>query len=90
MNDRDPWKNRSNEMRCHTCMSFVPKMPKTPQAVQSIGRCRKHAPTMNGYPVVFRHDWCGDHKLDENAVVNQPSPAPTYAEYVAQMEEEKE
>jgi hypothetical protein len=30
-----------------------------------IGRCRRHAPTMNGYPVVYDMDWCGDHKLDE-------------------------
>jgi len=22
---------------------------------------------MSGYPVVFDTDWCGDHKLDENA-----------------------
>ena len=22
----------------------------------AIGRCRKHAPTMNGYPVVYEHD----------------------------------
>ena len=31
-----------------------------------LGRCRKHAPTMGGYPAVFARDWCGDHKLDEN------------------------
>ncbi|MBC8158969.1 MAG: hypothetical protein H8E94_06530 [Alphaproteobacteria bacterium] len=30
------------------------------------GRCRRHAPTMQGYPAVFGNDWCGDHKLDEN------------------------
>lgn len=30
-----------------------------------VGRCRRHAPTMNGYPVVYETDWCGDHKLDE-------------------------
>jgi hypothetical protein len=30
-----------------------------------LGRCRRHAPTMNGWPVVFVNDWCGDHKLDE-------------------------
>jgi hypothetical protein len=30
-----------------------------------LGRCRRHAPTMNGYPAVFEADWCGDHKLDE-------------------------
>lgn len=33
-----------------------------------IGRCRRHAPTMNGFPVVFASDFCGDHKLDENKV----------------------
>ena len=33
-----------------------------------VGRCRKHAPTMNGYPVVFMNDWCGDHKLDETKI----------------------
>ena len=31
----------------------------------NIGRCRRHAPTMNGYPVVFKSDWCGDHRVDE-------------------------
>ncbi len=31
----------------------------------AIGRCRRHAPTMSGYPVVFDNDWCGDHKLNE-------------------------
>jgi hypothetical protein len=31
-----------------------------------VGRCRRHAPTMTGYPVVYTSDWCGDHKLDEN------------------------
>jgi hypothetical protein len=31
----------------------------------SFGRCRRHAPTMSGFPAVFGTDWCGDHKLDE-------------------------
>jgi hypothetical protein len=35
-----------------------------------LGRCRRHAPTMSGYPVVFENDWCGDHKLDEDKVKN--------------------
>lgn len=35
---------------------------------RTIGRCRRRAPTMNGYPVVFSDDWCGDHKIDENKV----------------------
>jgi len=36
-----------------------------------IGRCRRHAPTMNGYPVVFGTDWCGDHKLNEEVYADK-------------------
>jgi len=28
-------------------------------------RCRKHAPTLNGWPAIFPDDWCGDHKLNK-------------------------
>lgn len=57
---RDPWAHRSQGMRCVTCMWYVGK----PEAAGTVkGRCRRHAPTMNGYPVVFPNDWCGDHKL---------------------------
>lgn len=31
-----------------------------------LGRCRRHAPTMSGWPSMFANDWCGDHRLDEN------------------------
>ena len=68
----DPWAHRSEGMRCMTCMWYVKKMAKETEtddqswAVIEIGRCRKHAPTMNGYPVVYMSDFCGDHKLDEN------------------------
>ena len=55
----DNWKHRSEKMVCITCMWYAVKNEK-------LGRCRKHAPTMNGYPVVFTSDWCGDHKIDEN------------------------
>jgi hypothetical protein len=30
-----------------------------------LGRCRRHAPTLAGWPVVFATDWCGDNKIDE-------------------------
>ena len=56
----DPWAHRSDGMKCRTCMWFVPKAPHP-----AFGRCRRHAPTMSGYPAVFSTDWCGDHKLDE-------------------------
>lgn len=46
-------------------MQFVNCPPDPPVHV---GRCRRHAPTMNGYPVVFVNDWCGDHKLNEEAL----------------------
>lgn len=54
---KDPWAHRSIDMRCRTCMWFVEKLQ------SENGRCRRHAPTMNGYPVVFDSDWCGDHKM---------------------------
>ncbi len=61
----DPWKHRSRGMQCRTCMWYVPKEAQ-PVKESKVGRCRRHAPTMNGYPVVFVNDWCGDHKLNEN------------------------
>jgi len=54
---RDPWIHRDKGMTCPTCMYFVQK-DGGPR-----GRCRRHAPTMAGYPVVMPQDWCGDHKL---------------------------
>lgn len=59
----DPWKHRSMVMGCATCMWYIDKVVN--DVPSGVGRCRRHAPTMNGYPVVFTHDWCGDHKLDE-------------------------
>ena len=73
MENKDPWVHRSSGMRCRTCMWFVMKVPvpQTPQTEgysQMVGRCRRHAPSMNGYPVVYTNDWCGDHRIDENKV----------------------
>lgn len=72
----DPWKHRSIGMKCRTCMFFVQKVTSTlpdehncsTATPSKVGRCRRHAPTMNGYPVVYLDDWCGDHKVDENKV----------------------
>lgn len=59
-------------MKCATCMYFVPKFPENeaewPPMGKRLGRCRRHAPTMKGFPAVFGADWCGDHKLDENKI----------------------
>ena len=63
----DPWKHRSTGMWCHSCMWYNPKREGTAGS-PGLGRCRKRAPTMNGYPVVFDTDWCGDHKLDEKSL----------------------
>jgi hypothetical protein len=69
----DPWVHRSQGMRCKTCIWYVEKQTQRigtsdsdVNPLNTIGRCRRHAPTMNGYPVVFVNDWCGDHRLDEN------------------------
>ena len=58
---KDSWAHRSAVMRCSACMWFVWKKPSL-----TVGRCRRHSPTMEGYPVVSATDWCGDHKPDEN------------------------
>jgi hypothetical protein len=69
---KDNWSNRKSGMQCHTCIYFCIKTPesfdlKTKKRI-IVGRCRRHAPTLKDYPVVFTNDWCGDHKLDENIV----------------------
>lgn len=64
--DIDPWAHRASRMRCETCMWFAPKQ--RPAGLSNgpvFGRCRRHAPTMSGYPAVYGIDWCGDYKLDE-------------------------
>lgn len=68
MVNEDNWKHRSAKMRCDTCMWYVPKAGAEATQSPSIGRCRRHAPTMNGYPVVCMTDWCGDHKIHEERV----------------------
>jgi hypothetical protein len=65
----DPWVHRAEGMRCRSCIWYVAKVPTNPnkpEDYRGLGRCRRHAPTMNGYPVVWCDDWCGDHRLDEN------------------------
>ena len=73
----DLWQNRSDNMKCKTCIWFVPKAPSKdrrqelhggddPVFYYDLGRCRRHCPTIGGFPVVFVNDWCGDHRLDEN------------------------
>ena len=65
---KDFWQHRSRRMVCATCMWYVPKAKSSgSKNTVQIGRCKRHAPTMNGFPVVLETDWCGDHKLDENA-----------------------
>lgn len=69
----DPWKHRSAGMTCTTCMWFVKKDVPSKAGDPTddrgpLGRCRRHAPTMNGFPAVFGTDWCGDHKLDETKI----------------------
>ncbi len=60
----DNWKHRSENMLCQTCMFFIKKNEK-------IGRCRRNCPTMNGFPVMFKTDWCGNHKIDESKLIKE-------------------
>lgn len=66
----DNWQHRAQNMRCDTCMWWVPKVtplldPMAEAPRTKLGRCRHHSPTMKGFPATFPDDWCGDHKLDE-------------------------
>jgi hypothetical protein len=61
---KDHWVQ--GEAACDTCMYFVCKPIKNSifdERDEWLGRCRRHAPALGGYPVVFSNDWCGDHKL---------------------------
>ena len=64
--DRDPWANRNKGMRCETCIFFCPKGETKDPLKGRFGRCRRNAPTMKGFPIVWGMDWCGEHRLDEN------------------------
>ena len=65
--DCDNWKHRSKRMKCATCMFFVLKASSRARTLgdPEPGRCRRRAPTLNGWPFVWESDWCGDHKMDE-------------------------
>jgi hypothetical protein len=68
----DPWVHRGLTMRCRTCVFYVPKevplIPMGHERPQELGRCRRHSPTLSGFPAVYPMDWCGDHKLDEQKI----------------------
>ena len=55
----DNYIHKSSMMLCKTCMTF------------NNFRCRKNAPTINGWPAVFPTDWCGEHKLDKKFMKEQ-------------------
>ncbi len=57
----DRWDRKTN-FGCNSCMFFVPKKPLASDLEVGEGRCRRNAPTMKGYPVVFNDGWCGEHK----------------------------
>ena len=67
----DNWKHRSKGMHCETCVCFVRKdnQYKICHAdTGCLGRCRRHAPTLYGWPAVFENDWCFDFKMDEEKI----------------------
>lgn len=64
----DPWKHCSEEILCATCIWYIRKEKKEMDGKSTVGRCRRHSPGINGYPVVFETDWCGDHRLSKNVI----------------------
>lgn len=69
---KDNWTHRMENRCCDDCISFVPKQVykknshgNEEEVLSVVGRCRRHCPTHEGYPVVLKTDWCGDFKLNE-------------------------
>ena len=48
----------TNATVCKNCRWFLRKQD-TP-----VGRCRKYASIMDGFPGVMEDDWCGDFRLE--------------------------
>ena len=65
---KDPWADRAGGMKCKTCVFYVVKASSSELSIE-IGRCRRNAPTMKGYPVVYPTDWCGEHRMDEEKLL---------------------
>lgn len=67
----DRW-DRKTDFGCDSCMFYVPKKKHSTSGDSTVpsleGRCRRNAPTLKGYPVVFADDWCGEHKRGSNPV----------------------
>lgn len=69
MSDQDDnWKHRGLKMKCATCIWYVEKQATV------LGRCRRHAPKLSGWPAVYETDWCGDHKISERCVDKKSFP----------------
>ena len=66
MENQDNWKHRAAGMQCHTCMFWVRKIDAAGN-MTLVGRCRRNAPSPKGFVPTFESDWCGEHRLDENA-----------------------
>jgi len=65
----DRW-DRKTDFGCNSCMFYVPKKEHSTSGnlAAGEGRCRRYAPSMKGYPVVYFDDWCGEHKRGSNPV----------------------
>ena len=65
----DMWAHRDSMMVCTSCMWFSLKVSyELDGDLMFFGRCRRHAPTLSGFPAVYGNDWCGDHKMSEDYV----------------------
>lgn len=50
---------------CKRCMFYVPRLD------SCIGRCRRRAPTLSGWPIMYHESWCGDYRLDETKLTGK-------------------
>jgi hypothetical protein len=67
MSEKETSKNIISEKKCKTCL-WLAATPKDVKPAIGIGWCHRHAPTINGYPIAFADDWCGDHNFNKEAL----------------------
>jgi hypothetical protein len=53
-------------VRCVSCVFFQPLLHSDVKEGDQIrlGKCRKNAPTVAGFPQVLPYEFCGEHRLD--------------------------
>ena len=68
----DKWDRKTN-FSCDSCMFLVPRGQLLTSG-KEVCNCKRHPPVKGEYPIVFKDDWCGEHKIGSNPVRDSIKP----------------